>query len=221
MGRDSGKMIQHLNAGIVCSGRRLVDRARMPAQGSIQLLPQAGPRQIGFSRSAFFPGTAVEDHRTGLSGILQVLFYCCRRGKRSRSEQIVPASMPAAALFQRFRAGFSRFLAQTAEGIKLAEDADDRMSASVGSAESRFNIAEILRNRKAELPKLFAVESCGTEFFQAEFRIIPDLIRHTLIVGCMLIDIIAQRLFDRIHFTFLLNRVLWTGNPAAAGSADG
>ena len=149
MGRLAPEAIEHLDAGIVCSGFDLVDIARVPAQGGVQLFPQAVPGHESFSRSPLFSRAAEKDHRTGPAAFLQPLLDGAGRGEGAHAKQIVPAAVTVPAGDKGLCLGASGFLAEAREGVKFSQNADHRSAAAEAAAEGRFDPAEFFRHLKA------------------------------------------------------------------------
>ena len=183
-----GEFVQHLDAGIVCSGFDLVDIARVPAQGRVQLFPQTVSGHEGLSGAALFSGAAEKDHGSRSSAFLQPGLDGAGRRERADPQQVVTAAVAVSARRHRGRFRCAGLLAEAGERVKLAQDSDHGPAASEAAAEGRGNIAEILRHREAQLPKLSAVELRRPEFLQGQFRVFPDFIRHCAEEAGMLFD---------------------------------
>ena len=148
----------------------------MPAESAVESFPQSFTRHESFRGAALFSRAAVEDDGAGPAGFLQPLFHGGGRSERAGTQQVMAAAMPASSGKHRIGKTFSRLLAQPAEGIKLAQYADDGVPAAVAAAKGGLNAADVFRDGKAQLPQFFAVEGCCAEFLQAQFRIFPDFV---------------------------------------------
>ncbi len=217
VGRDAVKLIQDLNAGVVGAGHGLVSIAGMPGQGSVQLLPETFPCHKGLSRAPLFPGAAVIDDGARAAGFFQPGLDRGRSSERAGPQQVVAAAVAAAALGDGLRGNGTGLLAETGEGVKLAEDADDGPAAAVRAAESRPDAAEILGDGEAQLAQGTAIEVPGLELLQREFGILPDAVGDALEQSGPLVDEgEGGFLLCQIHIT-----APWRGSPADVRSAGG
>ena len=184
----AGKLVEHLDAGVVRPGLDLVDVARMPAQRRVERLPQALAGHVGLAAASFLAGAAEEDHRAAPAALFQIALDGCRRGERARSEQIVSAAVSGPAGNERRELRLSRLLAQTGERVVLSQDADHRLAAAVGAAEGRVDPAEPFRHRKAERAQRFAVKRRRLMLLQGKLRVFPDPVRDALIQRRVFVD---------------------------------
>ena len=176
---DAGELVFHLDAGNAGTGSDLVIGERMPRKRGVELLPGVLARHKGFACAAFFAGAAEENDRAGFAGFFEIFLHGKGRGKGTCAQHIVSAAMSAAAGNQLFALRHAALLRKTGEGVKLAQNADDRLPAAESTGKGRRNLAQALFHCEAVLCQHLAVEFHGLIFEQRELCIFPDLIAYT------------------------------------------
>ena len=111
----------------------------MPGKGDVNAVENAGFGHKRFSGAAFFCGASKEDHRSRLPGSFQIFLNGDRGSQASGSEQVMTAAVAVSAFDDRLFLRDPRLLAQSGEGVKFSEKSDDRLSASIASAECGWN----------------------------------------------------------------------------------
>lgn len=104
--------------------------AQLPdaSQRRIDIIKQPFAHHKGFSRTAFLAGTTVEAQSAAVAVLLQPAFGGDRRGECRGAEQIVPTAVAVGSRCQgrRFRA--VGLLAESRQGVKFAEQGNDRLA---------------------------------------------------------------------------------------------
>ena len=178
MGSHTGELVEYLYAGVVGAGAHLVHVGGMPAEGSVQLFPQAVPSHEGLAAATFFTGTAIEYHSAAASALFQVILHRRSGSQRTGPQQIMAAAVAAASGHQWLRLRTASPLAQARQGIILPKDAYHRAAAAVAAAEGGIYAAELFSNLKAQLPQGPAVDLRCRKFLQGQLRLFPYAVRH-------------------------------------------
>ena len=203
------EFVEHLNAGVVRAGGYLVRVGRVPGERGVEPVPEPFTRHIRLGRAALLAGAAEEKDGTGLSARGEIFLYRRSRGERTGTEQIVAAAVAVPAGGDALRFGNAALLRKTGERVKLAEDADHRMAGAVGAGKRRFNAAEVLLHREAQLFQRVRIERCGFEFLERKLRLVPDRVGDRGVNICMRVDRVQRGFFDFVHIT-----TPWKENPA-------
>ena len=144
MGCNAVELILGLNAGIGGTGGYLIDVLRVPGQRRVQTLPDAVPRHKSLGSAALFARTAVQDYGAFHLILFQISLHadgCCHS---TGTQDVVAASVTAAAFLQRFLFGASSRLRQTGKRVILRQNADHRTSASIACGKRSLNAANAL-----------------------------------------------------------------------------
>lgn len=128
VGRGAGKSPCRLNVGEGAGAEHPGPDFRMPGQRRIDIIKQPFAHHKGFSRTAFLAGTTVEAQSAAVAVLLQPAFGGDRRGECRGAEQIVPTAVAVGSRCQgrRFRA--VGLLAESRQGVKFAEQGNDRLA---------------------------------------------------------------------------------------------
>ena len=102
----------------------------MPAERGVQVVKGAVAGHEGLAGAAFLAGAAVVADGAGQVVDFEVLFDEHGGQHRAGPEQVVTAPLPWLAGLERLRLGGAGLLAQTSQGIVLAQEADDRAAAA-------------------------------------------------------------------------------------------
>ena len=153
VGRHPVEGILHLNTGVAGAGGHLVAVIRVPGQRRIQAVPQLFPRHKGLGRAALLAGAAVQHHRTGAPGLLQIMLDAQRGGQRPRPQQMMSAAVAGTAGGQFPTDRAAALLRQSGEGVVFRQNADDRPSRPKGGGKGGGDPADPLLNGKALLPQ--------------------------------------------------------------------
>ena len=163
VGGDAVELVEHLDAGVVRAGDDLVHVARVPGQGAVELAPHALASHEGLACAALLAGAAVEDDRAAVAGLFEEVPDGEGRAQRARAEHVVAAAVAGSALDKRLMLSAAGGLAESGEGVKLAQDADYRPSGAVPAAKGGFHAGEALRDLEAVLAQGVTVEPGALE----------------------------------------------------------
>ena len=203
------EFIEHLNARVVRAGGYLVRVGRVPGERGVEPVPEPFTRHIRLGCAALLAGAAEENDGTGLSARGEIFLYRRSRGERTGAEQVVPAAVAVPAGGDALRFGNAALLRKTGERVKLAENADHRMTGAVGAGKRRFNAAKVLLHREAQLFQRVRIERRGFEFLERKLRLVPDRVGDRGVNICMRVDRVQGGFFDLVHIT-----TPWRENPA-------
>ena len=167
----------------------LVDHARMPAEGGVEIVEQAGAGHEGFARAALLGRAAVIAHGAGDAFGLKRILEGDGGKRRSCSEQVVAAAMARRASHRRLVLGEAGDLRQIGQGIELAEDPDDRAAGAPFGHESRGHAADIRRDAKALALQHSDLLSDRAVLFEGEFRHGPDAVAQGAVILGFGIDV--------------------------------
>ena len=219
LGGQAVERVEHLDAGVGGAGGHLVAVAGVPGQRRVQTVPQALAGHVRLGGHALLAGAAVEDHRTGAAGLLQIVLHADGGGHCAGTQQVMAAAMAAAALDQLVILRAARRLGQSGQGIILRQEADDRLAAAVGGGKGGGDIADALLHLEALRLQHLHKEGGGLDLLHGQLRVIPNGIRHLGDQVLLFINGGQSRLFCFVHRKYLT--VPFSENPAAVRSGGG
>ena len=204
MGCHTLEVVGHLHIGKAAAGHNGIEIRGVPGHSGIQLVKDALPGHECLARTALFTGGAEVDHRTAVSGVLQVLLDAYGGGNGTHTEHIVSAAVTGGAGTERLPDCAARLLAQAGQGVELAQDTDHRLAAAIAGGESGFNASYPTGDGKALLFQLPAECLCRLMLGKGQFRIVPDGVAQRRKLGRFGIDHLIHCFF--IHDTGSFHR---------------
>ena len=174
LGGQAVERVEHLDAGVGGAGGHLVAVAGVPRQCRVQAVPQALPGHVCLGGHALLAGAAVEDHRAGAAGLLQVVLHADGGGHSAGAQQVMAAAVAAAALDQLVILRAAGSLAQAGQGVILRQKADDRLAAAVGGGKGGGDAADALLHLEALLLQHLHEEGGGLDLLHGQLCVVPD-----------------------------------------------
>ena len=169
------KMIEHLDIRKRRSAADAGFRIGMPAHRRVQGVKHTVARHKRLARATLFRRAAEIDDRTGMTACLQIVLRRDGSAERRCAEQIVPAAVTVA-LSVGARLGHARLLPQLFQRVKFAQNADDRLSASVACGKRRSYPGKPARHSKALARQHCAKSLRRAELQKRRFGMIPQII---------------------------------------------
>lgn len=173
----------------------------MPGEGRIDVIKQPFAHHKGFARAAFFPRATVEAQGACAAVLLQPFFSGHRRGESRRPEQIVPAAVTVAPRRRRCRLRAVGLLAKTRQGVKLAQQGNNRLALADAGDKSIGDPAGIPGKLKTFRFQGVRQPAGGPELLKARLRVIPDIIGDSAIRLAACLNHLVHKLKDGFHHT--------------------
>ncbi len=148
----------------------------MPGEGRIDIIKQPFAHHKGFSRSAFLAGTTVKAQRARAAVLLQPGFGGDRRGESRGTEQIVPATVAVGSRCRGGRFCAVGLLAESRQGVKFAEQGNDRFALADAGDKSIRDPAGIAGELKTFRFQGVGQPLGGPELLKAGLRVVPDVV---------------------------------------------
>ena len=160
------------------------------------------PGHEGLAGAALLARTAKVDHRSLPAGALQIALHGKGRAEGAGAQQIVAAAVTAA-LPAALLAGDAGGLTQTAEGVKLPQNADDRPARAKAAGKGGGNARKLLLHAKALPAQHIAKIGRGLEFGEGRFRMVPQIVGGSVDEFLFLIHYIQKIQFHIIPLSAL------------------
>ena len=107
---------------------------------------------------------------------LQIVLHRQRSGQRAHAQQVVPAAVTGAALFHWLLFRHTGLLAQTGQGVKFAQEADDRAALTKGAAKGGGNAAQAGLYGKALILQGLGKQRACKGLVKPHLGVVPDLV---------------------------------------------
>ena len=180
MGADAFEFISDLVVGQAAAGGDTVDIAGMPGQGDVQLVKDPFPRHKRLAGTAFLTGAAVVDDGAGQVVAAQVLFDRDGGAQGTDTQVVVAAAVAGSAGNNRLFGGGAGLLVQAGEGVKLTQEADDRVAGAVPAGEGGGDVADVLGDLKPGFRQGVAQDFHRAKFLEGGLRAIPNLVTQVI-----------------------------------------
>ena len=192
VGADAAEAVIDLGVGQRRIARGVAAVGGMPGEGRVNVVEHAFAGHERLAAAALFAGAAVVAHGAFEALLGHHFFQRGRRGDRGDAEQVVAAAVPVGAGdFGVFLAD-AGFLAESGQGVELAQEGDDGFARSPLAAESGLHIADVARDLEAFLFEQSDLRFHRLVLAERRLRVAPDLVGELVVAASARLDVIGD-----------------------------